>query len=177
MVAGYGLSVMVLLLICVMLQVSIGSSITNLTQEQESLDQELARLKDRTKEVRDLEKKRSELSQKLALIAVLKKNKLGPVRIMDDLNVAIPERAWITEIKESSSEMKILGLALDNQTIALFMKDLEASDYFLSVDLEETKQVEMKGINLQSFVLNAKISYSGQLLPQASAQTEPTPVG
>ena len=43
------------------------------------------------------------------------------------------------------------------------MKDLGASDYFKAVDLVQTKQIEIKGVKLVEFTLDAKISYIGKL--------------
>ena len=163
MLGGVVLSFVVELLVFSFLQMSVTSGITELTRQQETLDAELGKLRERTKEVRDLEKKRSDLGQKLAVIGLLKRNKMGPVRIMDDLNISVPEKAWLREVKESGGAMRIQGMALDAETIALFMKDLEASDYFVTVDLEETKQALVEGIKMQEFVLNAQVSYSGRV--------------
>lgn len=68
--------------------------------------------------------------------------------------------------------MKISGNALDNQTIALFMKDLEQSEYFKKVDLIETKQAENQGAKIKSFTLLADISYAGKIAIEAVKEEE-----
>lgn len=161
LLAGFGASVIVLLLLCLGLQHSINSSIAELTSKEQQLAAELDRLMKITVEVRDLEAKEKEYQDKLIVIARLKKSKSGPVRVLDDLNRAIPERAWVTGLKEQNGLLRIEGKALDNQTIAVFMKDLDASSYFDQIDLVETKQIEDKGVKIKEFVLNTAISYAG----------------
>lgn len=135
--------------------------IAHLERETAALNLEFLALKKQTKEVRDLESKRRELRAKLDVIARLQGTKVGPVRIMDDLNVAVPDRIWLTEIGEQSGVLRLSGYALDNQTIATFMKDLDRSDFFDTVELVETKQMEREGIKIKLFTLESKVNYAG----------------
>lgn len=135
--------------------------IAHLEQETAALNREFLALKKQTKEVRDLESKRRELRGKLDVIARLQETKVGPVRIMDDLNVAVPDRMWLTEIAEQSGVLRLSGYALDNQTIATFMKDLDRSHFFDTVELVETKQMEREGIKIKLFTLESKVNYAG----------------
>jgi type IV pilus assembly protein PilN len=139
-----------------------------MNSEAAKLERQLAALQETTKEVRELDKKRTELNDKLVVIATLKRNKAGPVRVMDDLNMSLPERAWLTEFREGAGTLRMIGTALDNQTIATYMKDLQASDYFTAVDLVETKQIESKGVKIKNFTLDAKITYTGKLRKEAA---------
>lgn len=170
--AGYVASVAACFAVFFYLNSSITGSIDDLRGQEQSLEAQLNRLKATTKEVRDLEAKKEELRDKLAVIAILKRSKAGPVRVMDDLNLALPERAWLTNVKERDGRLRIQGLALDNQTIAGFMKELEGSDYFSAVDLVETKRAQWKGVRITSFILQAKVNYAGQIVPEAQAADE-----
>ena len=120
-------------------------------------------LRKKTTEVRKLDERRDELKAKIAVIAKLKKSKAGPVRVMDDLNTSVPNQAWVSTVEERSGLFEIVGLALDNQTIAKFMKDLEESEYFLTVDLVEARIAEYDDVKMKQFTLSAKISYAGSL--------------
>jgi len=170
---GYLASLLVCGLVLFLLNSSIVSSIKELRNRAETLDAQLAKLKIVTKEVRNLETKKEELRDKLAVIAVLKRNKTGPVRVMDDLNLALPERAWLTNVKEKDGLLRIQGMALDNQTIAAFMKGLEGSEYFSDVDLVETKQVEWKKARIKEFILQTKVNYAGKIAAAAAQAAEP----
>lgn len=135
---------------------------------------QLKRLQKITKEVRDLEKKRKDLNSKLAVIATLKLSKTGPVRVLDDLNNAVPERAWVENLIEKGNVVKIEGKALDNQTIAAFLKRLEESDYFPVVKLIESKKASHNSVRIQSFVIEAQVSYAGQLEQRKKKAVRPS---
>ncbi len=167
---GYGLSVLAFFLVFTLLQVRANSSIESMTQEQKSLEKSLASLQETTKEVRELEAKKKELAEKTSIIAMLKKSKMGPVRVMDDLNLSIPEKAWVVDVKESQNLMNITGLALDNQTITTFMKNLEKSDFFETIELGESRKVDHKGISIKQFTLQAKVNYAGKSATKAAAE-------
>ena len=156
-VGSWGASLVALLLLCFFVQGSLSSALEKTEQEVARLEGELTELKKKTKEVEKLEKLRKDLNAKISVIAKLKLSKRGPVRVVDDLNMAIPEKAWITSVKEKSNNLRITGKALDNQTIAEFMKDLAASDYYETVDLVETKQSKHKGIKVKSFIVSANV--------------------
>ena len=173
---GYGVSLFTVLAVSAFLYYSVSASIGELTAEKENLDRRYAALQETTKEVHDLEKKKKELADKTTVISVLKKSKMGPVRVLDDLNTALPDKSWIVDLKESGGLVRISGLALDNQTIAAFMKALEASEYFQKVDLGESRQDDREGVKIKSYTLQSKISYAGFDKPKVVVPTvSPTP--
>jgi len=117
------------------------AEVTKLAEQQKRLEKELKTLSEKTKLVRELEAKKDLVKQKLAVIAKLKKSKIGPVRVLDDFNIALPPRVWITEVNEDKGAFRIVGRALGNQDVAVFMKNLGASDYFETVELQESRQM------------------------------------
>lgn len=173
LLAGYVASLVVFVAIFFLLYNSTISEIEEATLKRDQLQSLLNREKERTKEVRELEAKKKELNTKLLVIATLRKSKTGPVRVLDDLNIATPERGWIADIKEEAGAFKIVGYALDNETIAQFMKDLDVSKYFESVDLIETKKVDQAGVKIAAFTLLAKVNYAGELPKIEAVATTP----
>lgn len=158
---GYVATLALGLAVCVALYMQITSTKATLEARVNVLEQQLAALKEQTKEVKDLEKMKQEVASKLEVISTLRKNKRGPVRVLDDLNNSLPEKSWVTTLDERDSNLMMTGVALDNQTIATFMQELEKSEYYETVDLEETKQGEVDGVGVKNFSLRAKISYAG----------------
>ncbi|MDZ4786090.1 MAG: PilN domain-containing protein [bacterium] len=132
-----------------------------IVQEDKLLRAQLMELKKVTKEVRDLEKKRETLKSKLEIIDSLKNRKIGPVKMLDDLNLSVPEKSWIVEMRDKDSVLRIDGMALDNQTIADLIKQLEKSNYFIRVDLLEARQEEWQGVKMKRFAISAQINYGG----------------
>lgn len=173
----YGLAVSVCCFVFFIMLNSVSSNLSEKESQASLLEAQLNKLRVVTKEVRDLAAKKTSLAEKIAVMAALKKKKAGPVRVMDDLNVSVPDKSWITDIKElEGGLLKITGFALDNQTIAGFMKSLDASDYFSNVDLVETKQSVVKGIGIKEFILQTNVNYLGKLIADQSPIVLPTVV-
>ncbi len=171
-VAGFISSVLLCLGVFFFLYSTIDSEITELTEKTSRLESELLQVQKITKEVKDLETKKTEYNRKLIVIAKLKKNKSGPVRVLDDLNLALPERAWITEIKEQDNSLMIVGRALDNQTVATFFRDLEKSEYFGERSNEVLKQINMDSVKIKEFSFLTKIYYAGKTATQQAEQAQ-----
>ncbi|MGA1191238.1 MAG: PilN domain-containing protein [Bdellovibrionota bacterium] len=161
-IIGMGVSLLVLFATAGFLYTDVYAGLDMRRLEFDLLSKDLAVLKEKTREVQELEEKRRELEQKLSVIKELRLNKLGPVKVLDQLNVSVPERAWLTEVSERSSMIEITGYAIDGQTVASFMDQLERSDYFgdLTVD---TRAETRDGVKLQLFTLRARLSYAGAL--------------
>ncbi len=124
----------------VALNISFTSSVARDELRLTQLSQQLSQLQEQTKEVKGLETKKNEIDDKLAIIARLKLSKRGPVRLLDDLNVAVPERLWVTELQELDGELTVSGAALDDASIVQFSKDLQRSPHFLFVGPPESTQ-------------------------------------
>lgn len=137
---------------------------------------ELAQLSQKHNAAIQLDRRRKELEAKLATIKVLERQRTGPVHVLDDLGAATPDTLWLTEMRESGGMATLLGRGLDNQTIALFMRNLAASPYFANVDLVETKQVEDGQAKLKEFSIRANVMYAGRPMPTpAPAPAEAAP--
>ncbi len=161
-VAIFCLSVSILIVLGWTYSAHLDYEVAYLRQSDGIIRAQLADLKKQTKTVRDLEKKREALRSKLSVIDDLKKRKVGPVKVLDQLNSAIPEKSWLLEVRDKGGTLRIDGLALDNQTIADFIKELEKSDLFKRVDLLEARQEDIRGVKMKHFAVSAKILYGSQ---------------
>jgi type IV pilus assembly protein PilN len=120
---------------------------TAITQQRDSLQNEVAttklEIKKLTAEAGEIEKfkaQKQELERKLNVIEDLNAKKTGPVQILDELSLIIPEKAWLTSLDNKGDNLVLEGQALDNTTIATFMKRLQASTHFDNVALILSQQ-------------------------------------
>jgi len=149
-VGGYIASLALLAGFCFFLYTGVNNQIELAETESRQLSAELEQLKETTREVRDLEKKREQLQNITEAIVKLRAKQFGPVRVLDDLNMALPEKAWITEIRELRDHIVISGVAVTNYEIVTLMENLGASDFFSEVDPIETEAtglVQITGYN------------------------------
>ena len=167
MVAGVSVGLIVVVLAGVYLMQL--RKISHFEGELAGLRREIEVLNARAKGVGEMEKKVADLREKVKVIDDLNKKKTGPVRVMENLSSAMPARLWLTQFREASGNVTIDGLAVDNQTIAEFLKALSSSAYFDNVELVETAQVEQEGVSLKRFSLNSNLLYQP---PVPSSQTD-----
>jgi type IV pilus assembly protein PilN len=122
---------------------------------------ELTELDKRYQESLRTEARLRELSAKRDTIELLERQRRGPVYVLEDLGAATPDSLWLTEMRETGGAAVLKGQGLDNQTIALFMRQLESSPYFSRVDLVETKHLEKGQAELKEFTIRAQVAYAG----------------
>lgn len=75
-------------------------------------------------EVNDLKKRKKEVEDKLAVLDKLKKQRSGPVKLLDALSSAIPKKVYILDFDEKSNAVKLSGLGESHEDVSEFMRGL-----------------------------------------------------
>jgi type IV pilus assembly protein PilN len=139
--------------------IQLNIELNRLIDEEQRLQVELKGYEATIRKINELEKKIKEIKTKLAVIKELEKNKTGPVHLLDEIAMAVPkEKLWLTSLKESAGTLKLTGTAMDNETVALFMTNLEKSDYIGAVELQSARLRYLPAYKLRvsDFVLDCK---------------------
>jgi type IV pilus assembly protein PilN len=155
----YVLTIVLLFGAIVYLLLSLSADLSRIKNQEKKLQQELAAFQLTLKKIGELEKRIKEVKAKLAVIKDLEKKKTGPVHLLDEIAMAVPkEKLWLTSLSESGGALKLAGTAMDNETIALFMTNLEKSDYIHSVELVSAKMQHLAQfrLNVADFTLECK---------------------
>jgi type IV pilus assembly protein PilN len=122
------------------------------------MDKDIAQFKPQLEQVEGFKKKKKELEKKIEVIESLDRQRRGPVRVLAELSDRIPDRVWLTSLETNGSQVKIAGESLDNELVAIFVRNLGESKYFGDVDLDGTKLAKQKrGLNLVHFDLKATL--------------------
>lgn len=137
--------------------------LTQTENELASLRTELKALNAKVKEVADLQIKIKDLRGKQKIIEDLNHKKSGPVLVMASLSLATPASLWLTDLSESGGSVTMNGLAADNETVANFMKALEASKHFTGIELIETTRGSGPTANLKKFAIKTRVVYRPQI--------------
>lgn len=133
--------------------------LTSLEEELAGLRRELQVLNAKVKEVADLQVKIKESRGKQKIIDNLNQKKTGPLLVMASLSRATPTSLWLTDLREAGGNVTMNGLAADNETIADFMRALDASKFFTNVDLVESTQGTGTNASVKRFSVKAKVIY------------------
>lgn len=132
----------------------LGSRVKGLNAEIANTRQQVAKYEQINKEITEIKKKLAVLDQKITVIESLDRDRKAPVRNLDSLyQLLVEERMWYTQIEEKSTNIKVSGIAIDNQTVADYMTRLEKSERFENVRLASVKQFKYQdqNINLKQF--------------------------
>ena len=125
---------------------------------------DLAVYAETNKRIAEIKKKIAEIQSKLDVIRGLEAKKTGPVRLLDEIAMAIPkDKLWLRSLDEKKGVLTLNGTAMDNDTVAVFMTNLEKAAHITSVDLQSTKlkSISAHKLNVTDFIVNCKLySYS-----------------
>jgi len=168
----YFLSVIFLILTMAYLFINFNKEIKSLRQRYAARQRELATFKDTNAKINALKKNIAELKVKLETINELERAKTGPVKLLDDISMSVPkDKLWLTNIAEKKGTLSLTGTAMDNETVADFMKRLDGKKTITSVKLIKTKRRIIKdlGLNLKDFDIKCK-TYAFKEKPSANVK-------
>ena len=123
-------------------------SIGNMEKEIREAEAKLVVLDKKVGDIEGYKRDKKELEQKLGVINSLEKNRLFPVRMLDELNQLVPSReAWLEKLTQTEQQLRIEG----------FMKNMEKAAFVQSVELVVSREKEVAGVKLQQFILSCVI--------------------
>jgi type IV pilus assembly protein PilN len=104
-------------------------------------------------EIAQIKKKLDILNKKIKVIESLDLTRKAPLELLVNMSdLVVEKQMWFTDLKEKSGQIKVVGIALDNPTIAAFMTRLESSGKYVGVRLLSISQnTSVKGLKLKKF--------------------------
>ncbi len=127
----------------------------NAKDRLEKVKKEIIEYEAKIKEVEGYKAKFADLADKIEIIKSLEAKQQGPAKVLNELALTVPEKIWVEKVSQDNGKFTIKGMAIDNQTIAKFMTDLENNPKFERVRLEVSKREEKGGVVLSAFSLEA----------------------
>lgn len=129
-----------------------------LEEDIQAVETRLRELKEKIEEVEKYKQFKAELLKKLEVIRDLQKNKILSVHLLDILSQKTPERMWLSKLAKKGTDMTLEGYAVDNETIAGFMKELEGTAIVSNVELRLTEDKDIQGLPLKHFLITASVT-------------------
>ena len=132
--------------------------VSKVQAEIRSIEDDLKRLEEIVGEVKDFESRKTGLEEKLRVIETLSSQRSGPAEILDVVSRIVPEKLWMTSMRQEGSTLAFEGNALDEKTVATFMTALENSSLFDNVELQFTKHVQKHGLGLKGYSITCTLT-------------------
>lgn len=152
-----GLGAAVVAGICAAMFIVVQAQVSDMRAQNKQLEDDIANLKSIVARVDEIDTLKQELQRKLDVIGQLKKNKTGPVHMLDELSNATPEKLTLEELQESGGRLTLEGYAVSNEIISQFLSNLEQSEWFDEVFLIEIDQDEKNGYKIKQFSVTARL--------------------
>lgn len=120
-------------------------------------EQEIKRLKEKIGEINNIKKFQLEVKKKLDILNQLRRDKAGPATRLAKLSDAVPEKLWLTKYTENGGNISLGGVAFNEDLIAEFMRNLQASGEFINVDLGVSEQIDISGMKAKRFDISCSL--------------------
>lgn len=114
-------------------------------------------LKAKIGKLEELKKFKEQVKKKLDVLAQLRKNKTGPAQRLATLSDITPDKLWLTSYAESGDNVKLNGIALTEDLIAQFMRNIQSSSDYTGVELLVSEQRDYSGTKVKAFELSFKL--------------------
>jgi type IV pilus assembly protein PilN len=108
-----------------------------LRQQSARLDEDIARaeaeaqqLRGVLAEVQKFEARKAQLQSRVTIIEKLRKGQTAPVRVLDAISRSLPDRLWLTELRQTGGVFAISGYATSLGALSDFVTNLETSKWF-----------------------------------------------
>jgi len=127
------------------------------------LEQEIAKLDEKIKEIRRLEKEKERLLARMRAIEQLQGNRPLIVRFFDEIVKTLPEGVSLLSIQQAGKSITINGVAQSNARVSNFMRNLDSSEWLKDPDLNIIQATDAAGQRISNFTLKFK-----QVVPTTS---------
>ena len=117
----------------------------------------IGELNKQVREIRDMQKKRTQLLDRMKVIQELQGNRPIIVRLLDQLVRTVPDGVFYTTLTSNGSVIKIEGIAESNNRVSSLMRQLDASDWFTEPNLEGVTANRQFGEQANSFNMTVKL--------------------
>jgi len=146
------LSFAFIIVVVVYYNINLNRQINQLKVKNEETTIQLKKYEKINKEIASIKKKLSMLNKKIDVINNLDGSRTDAVILLDSMTkLLIPNRMWFTSFTLKGNNISIKGIALDERTIADFMKNLEGSYTNVTLKSMQLKAVKGKSLNLKDF--------------------------
>lgn len=122
----------------------------HLTRSIKTLDKQVA-------EIRELEKRREQLIERMRVIQELQGNRPIIVRVLDQIVRTVPDGVFYTAISTKAKKISIQGIAESNNRVSSLMRRLDASEWLSGPNLDKVKAASKYGDQATTFNLTVNI--------------------
>ena len=143
----------------------VNAQIDNQKARNDYLSQNIRELDKQVAEIRDLQRKRNQLIERMRVIQELQGNRPIIVRVLDQLVRTVPDGVFYTSVAARGPQLAINGVAESNNRVSSLMRRLDASDWLKDPNLDAVRAAPAYGDQANTFDLKVQVD-----LPQKDSE-------
>lgn len=120
------------------------------------LEDQIALLDRKIKEIQELEKEKQRLLARMRAIEQLQTSRPIIVHLFDEIVHTLPDGVYLTEINQQGETITLRGVARSNARVSNFMRNVEDSEWLTDPKLTVIETKEKDGTRLADFTLVVK---------------------
>ena len=142
---------------------------TELDEQIAAAQRETQRLQSIIRQVQQFEARRAQLQQRVTLIEQLRSGQSAPVYVLDKISRSLPDRLWLTDLKQTGQDFTITGFGTSMTAVSDFIANLESTNRFKKpVEIVDSQVQSDKGGN-EIVRFSIKAAYFDPDAPQPAA--------
>ncbi|WP_456407810.1 PilN domain-containing protein [Thiolapillus sp.] len=120
------------------------------------LKSEIAKIDEKIKEIKDLEKRRAELVARMNVIQELQASRPMVVHLFDELVKTVPDGVFLENLQQKGLAVTLKGQAQSNARVSAYMRAIDASGWMKDAELKVIKSKDKTDTGMSEFELVAK---------------------
>lgn len=144
--------------IILLIDMVIRDDISNQNARNSYLQTNINELNNQVREIKELERKKKELLDRMKVIQELQGNRPVIVRIFDEMVRTLPDGVFYQDLSRKNDTITLSGNSESNNRISSLMRKLDGSDWFSAPNLTAVKANPEFGEQASSFELSFKTS-------------------
>ena len=132
---------------------AVNSHIDSQQSRNQYLRTQIALLDQEVAEIRDLQRKRNQLIERMRVIQALQGNRPVIVRLLDQLVRTVPDGVFYTSLQTKENVVSLEGVAESNNRVSSLMRRLDASDWLENPNLDSVQAAPEYGEQATTFKL------------------------
>ncbi len=136
------LIIFLVLSISIVVTLKLSSDISMMKEDLAASQMELVQLKRKVGKLSKIKEQKRIVQSKLDVVSRLEGARKGPTLLFAKISSAIPERAWLSTMRDQGRIITLVGVAAAEEDVAAFMRALQAFKDFTRVDLVVAKTTE-----------------------------------
>ena len=158
-VSVFLLSMILLAVILFTVNGYLAGKVEDLEMRLDNLKAEVKIYEERARQVETFKKELEDLNKKIGIVNELKEYRKYPPMLLAELTeLIVPGRMQLLRMSFSRQRVSFEGVAMDNETIAVFMRRLERSGRFSSVSLASSVQQVVQEMEMKKFDINCVVA-------------------